>query len=54
MKKSQSYMETLIRQGSSSSSFTEKETNSEYLKVITDFSQELLNFEAILDYYKRM
>ena len=55
MQKSKSYLQGLIRQGGSSANLllNENENESEgadYIEVITNFSEELMNFEVILDY----
>ena len=51
MKRSMSYMQCLIRHESNCESCEGEESQSKYLEVISNFHDELLNFEVILTYY---
>ena len=53
MQKSKSYLQSLIRQGSSSANLLLNQNENEgtdYIEMITNFNEELMNFEVILDY----
>ena len=57
MQKSKSYLHGLIRQGGSFTSQQTSENENEgtdYLEVIRNFNEELMNFEVILDYQDKI